>query len=505
MATQTDNYNLDLYETGDAAALTDQYNSAMRKIDNDLKTFNQGITSASQQAANAKKVADANTATLNALGATDTGTATALKNKIDTTSNTANTNSAKLNALGADNTSNATALKTKIDTTATTANNAKSIADANTAKLNALGADNTSNATALKTKIDTTATTANNAKSIADANTAKLNALGADSTSNATALKNKINTTANTANANTTAIAELTKVVEKIGYQSGIMLTFGDSYSAAENQAYTWTYQLNQFLPQLTWKNYGQSGAGFNVSGLLFIDQITRAANDTSFNNDDVALCVLAGGRNDILDYGNAKTRMQTCIDTLLQKFPNAHIVIAPMLWDSSVLKADNRPKLTGLQDPLNRTAGYTPRLSAINYAYLWLKGSTDLLQPNGNIHPNELGAKTIAQYLLQGAYHRYVPRAEITNTNIGGATGSVSLSGGTCTLDVMGTIDNIGNGQGAQLPGWAASMHNVWVWGVSQGSVTTPQLYSINGTKFEMYNYEGKTGNASVQMTYEA
>lgn len=85
MASTTDNFNLDLYDTGDPAALTDQYNSAIRAIDTTLLTINGNATTALNNA----KQAIAETKTINnnlaALGVTDSSTASALKNKIDTT------------------------------------------------------------------------------------------------------------------------------------------------------------------------------------------------------------------------------------------------------------------------------------------------------------------------------------------------------------------------------------------------------------------------------------
>lgn len=85
MASTTDNFNLDLYDTGDPAALTDQYNSAIRTIDTTLLTINGNATTA----LNTAKQAIAETETINnnltALGVTDSSTASALKNKIDTT------------------------------------------------------------------------------------------------------------------------------------------------------------------------------------------------------------------------------------------------------------------------------------------------------------------------------------------------------------------------------------------------------------------------------------
>lgn len=85
MASTTDNFNLDLYDTGDPAALTDQYNSAIRTIDTTLLTINDNAANA----LNTAKQAIAETQTINsnltALGVTDSNTASALKNKIDTT------------------------------------------------------------------------------------------------------------------------------------------------------------------------------------------------------------------------------------------------------------------------------------------------------------------------------------------------------------------------------------------------------------------------------------
>lgn len=85
MASTTDNFDLDLYDTGDPAALTDQYNSAIRTIDATLLTINGNAATA----LNSAKQAIAETQTINnnlaALGVTDSNTASALKNKIDTT------------------------------------------------------------------------------------------------------------------------------------------------------------------------------------------------------------------------------------------------------------------------------------------------------------------------------------------------------------------------------------------------------------------------------------
>lgn len=85
MASTTDNFNLDLYDTGDPAALTDQYNSAIRTIDATLLTINDNATTALNNAKQAITATQTINNNLTALGVTDTDTASALKNKIDTT------------------------------------------------------------------------------------------------------------------------------------------------------------------------------------------------------------------------------------------------------------------------------------------------------------------------------------------------------------------------------------------------------------------------------------
>lgn len=85
MASTTDNFNLDLYDTGDPAALTDQYNSAIRTIDETLLTINGNATTALNNAKQAMTETQTINNNLASLGVTDSNTASALKNKIDTT------------------------------------------------------------------------------------------------------------------------------------------------------------------------------------------------------------------------------------------------------------------------------------------------------------------------------------------------------------------------------------------------------------------------------------
>jgi hypothetical protein len=126
MTDYTTNFNLEKYQTGDAANLNDQYNASLDIIDTNLYKINTNANTAGGKAAQALETAQNNTKNLTALGVTDTETATQLKTKIDTTATnlvttteTANNAANNLNALGANTVENATNLKNRINDTYT--------------------------------------------------------------------------------------------------------------------------------------------------------------------------------------------------------------------------------------------------------------------------------------------------------------------------------------------------------------------------------------------------
>ena len=426
MTDYTTNFNLEKYQTGDAANLNDQYNASMDIIDDNLYKINTNANTAGGKATQALETAQNNKKNLTALGITDTATAAAIKNKIDTTAETAQNNKANLNALG----------------------------------------------------VTDTTTAAN--------------------------LKNKINKNSQDINKNSQDIITINTTISNYKYNSGYMVTFGDSYADSTTPQNTWPYWLHQYIPTLTLKNYAVSGAGFNVDTRTFINQINTANTDTTLDKNKVKLAVLAGGRNDILDYNTAKNKIQECVNQMITIFPNARILIVPMLYDAGYIDANGRTKLSGLTNGAETITTHTPNTETLKFAYLWLKGETSSIGSD-KIHPNQLGAQTIAKYIYDGAYDNYKPRQAMIDTVFGDAKGFITLQNGIVTYDIAGTVPNIGEGNGRDLPGWAATWHNVWVWGVSAGSTTTPRLYQFLGTKVSMMNSSGQTGNMSVHATWTA
>ena len=396
----------------------------------------------------------------------------------------------------------------KINTNANTAGGkatqALETAQNNNKNLAALGITDTTTAATIKNKIDTTAETAQNNKS-------NLNALGINSVDDATNLKNQINKNTQDISKNSQDISKNSQDITTINttisnykYNSGYMVTFGDSYADSTTPQNTWPYWLHQYIPTLTLKNYAVSGAGFNVDARTFINQINNANVDGTLDKNQVKLAVLAGGRNDILNYNDAKTKIQECVNRLITIFPNARILIAPMLYDAGYIDGNGRVKLAGLTNGSETITNHTPNTETLKFAYLWLKGETNAIGSD-KIHPNQLGAQTIAKYIYDGAYDNYKPRQAIIDTVFGDAKGFVTLQDGIVTYDVAGTVSNIGSGQGRTLPGWASTWHNVWVWGVSAGSTTAPHLYQFLGTSVSMMNPSGQTGNMSVHATWTA
>lgn len=426
MTGYTTNFNLEKYQTGDAANLNDQYNASMDIIDNTMYKINTNANTAGGKATQALETAQNNNKNLTALGVTDTATATTLKNKIDNTAETAQNNKSNLNALGVNN------------------------------------------------------------------------------VTDATNLKNKINKNTQDISKNTQDISVINTTISNYQYNSGYMVTFGDSYADATTAQNTWPYWLHQYIPTLTLKNYAVSGAGFNVDTRTFINQINNANTDSTLDKSKVKLAVLAGGRNDILDYDNAKTKIQECVNRMITIFPNARILIAPMLYDAGYINGDGRDKLAGLTNGAEAITTHTPNTETLKFAYLWLKGETNAIGSDKK-HPNQLGAQTIAKYIYDGAYDNYKSRQAMLDTVFGDAKGFITLQDGIVTYDVMGNVSIIGSGQGRTLPGWASTWHNVWVWGVSAGNTTTPRLYQFLGTSVSMLNYTGQTGTMSVHATWTA
>ena len=486
--TKTDNYGLSLYGDNDPADLRDGYNGSMRTIDTTLETHLNRIEAVESRETHDEEVAKA------LLGDNTVDAATASKTKW----NKAGTDAAAAAAAAADAAAAAAAGK----------------ADNNSAILAALGADSTAHATTQKTKWDKAGTDATTAIGKADANKGILTALGADTTAHAAANKTKWdkNTTdiaalSSSVGNNSSQIAQILERLGQSQYEDGYLVTFGDSYADSTQKENTWSFQLSTMFPELQWKNYAKSGAGFNVSGIpTFAQQVANCVADTSVDNTKVKVAVCAGGRNDILDYSSGLSKAHDVVVAMKSAFPNAIIVIAPMLFDHTTLNEEGMQKYYGLLSGAASAVTGNRRVVVADSAYVWCKGEPGWFGSDG-IHPNATGAKTIAKYLYTACRDSYRGRHAYAISMLGSMPVEFTLQNGVITVDGQGDIPSIGAGKGGDLAKWTYPRHNIWAWIVTGGSTTKPTLgYIAPSGEWGIYNATvADQGHASFVVSYAA
>lgn len=283
MTEYTTNFNIEKYQTGDAANLNDQYNASMDIIDDNLYKINTNANTAGGKATQALETAQNNNKNLTALGVTDTTTATQLKNKIDTTATNLETTTRNLAA------------------TTKTANNAVS-------NLTALGVTDTATAKTTKTRWNTAAEQA-------EINKNSISALNIKTSQNAQI------------------------ITQAIGYNDNIVV-IGDSwvdgyYSGAKHLADSPANAIYDILKPTTKQTLGTSAGGFYATGDdgTFLDR-WKAVTDKQHVNR----VIIIGGQNDASKMLNNNTPLATIdnsinklLNTIHTEAPNAIIDIFPM------------------------------------------------------------------------------------------------------------------------------------------------------------------------------
>lgn len=373
--TKTDNYGLNLYGDNDPADLRDGYNGSMRTIDTTM---------------------EAHLNRIEGVEARETQTQAVMK------------------ALLVDNTvDNATTAKTKWDKAGADAADAASKADNNTAILNTLGADSTAHATANKAKWDKASSDA--IEALADAatatqkansNTAILAALGADTTAHATANKTKWDKASSDAIGANDAIA---RILKNFSRTNGHLVTFGDSYGTNADKTREWPTVLNVRLGENSiLHNYCMTGAGYTAPNTTFQSELNTAKADTSYNHNEVGLVVIAGSRNTNDGYSGAlRTAAVSLYEGVKREFPNARIIVVPMIWDWTPVSNYWRYNSASCISAAREVG-----VEAVPWAWTWNLGNNTYF-PTGDIHPNADGTNVIVSYMLDYINHNYTGRTE--------------------------------------------------------------------------------------------
>jgi hypothetical protein len=347
MTDYTTNFNLEKYQTGDAANLTDQYNASMDIIDDNLYRINTNTNTAGGKATQALETAQNNNKNLTALGVTNTTTATALKNKINNTD--------------------------------TTANNALNLAQNNKTAVTAINAD----ITAINTNL--TALHAN------------LTALHANSVSDATNLYNtvqKIDSIYSNIELKRKTYTNIAIIGDSISYGTG-----------ASTLANSWANQFKTYIGASSVQNMSQNNAGY-VNTPTFMSQLQAVTNKTNITH-----IIIAGGANDKLqtttDITNA---VKKTLKYALTNFPNAEVYVAPIVLGIQGMFRyhTNIPQtLNAIEEGIAQT----PNVHEIQYAWEWLNGREDwATTSNGSIdpiHPNDNGQKQLLRLFAESLFTR--------------------------------------------------------------------------------------------------
>lgn len=241
-----------------------------------------------------------------------------------------------------------------------------------------------------------------------------------------------------------------------------ICLCIGDSYANSyetvnpdSNDDAKWPKRLRDIIyKDYRVKNYAISGAGFGIPSKTFTDQINNAYNSADVDNDDVAIIIIAGGRNDVATTSQMKGFAASTFDNVRKKFPKARIISVPMLWHNAGFDMYGRQKAAGVAE-----AAAAAGVENVDWAWTWNIGNDDNFS-SGDIHPNAQGAKVIASYMAAAIRGTYTGRYEAATVNSSNnhVRCNVVASGGMIMATFWGddssTSDDLKNG--VRLPNWA-------------------------------------------------
>lgn len=244
--------------------------------------------------------------------------------------------------------------------------------------------------------------------------------------------------------------------------QLPICLCIGDSYAnsastvnADSTDATKWPTQLRNIIGgEYQVKNYSATGAGFNVSGNTFTDQINNAYSASAIDNDNVAIIIIGGGRNDIGTTPQMKSYADATFSNARVKFPKARIISVPMLWHNAGMDMYGRQKAAGVAEAAAKNG-----VENVDWAWTWNIGN-DSNFPSGDIHPNANGSKVIASYMASAIRGTYTGRYEAAtlSSSSGHVHSNIVASGGMVFATLWG-VDAATNAElkaGLTFPSWA-------------------------------------------------
>ena len=241
----------------------------------------------------------------------------------------------------------------------------------------------------------------------------------------------------------------------------------GDSYSRVGDGLSTsdyWWYKLSQKLG-LTPHNFSVGGCGFVQGTTPYITQISNAAADTSFDNNDVGLLIIYGGVNDCYNnfsIGGYITIIENALALAKTSFPNAQIILAGINTFAAIWTKQNYTTsgvtiyhtTKALEERWEMAALETFGVMFIPFMRQMV-AQTQWFQNSGTGHPNAKGQTVIANIFinaLRGIQHLFQTARTVflsdTNTQLLG-TGSIACTFNSFNIGFYGININVAQSSG--------------------------------------------------------
>ena len=147
---------------------------------------------------------------------------------------------------------------------------------------------------------------------------------------------------------------------------------------------------------------YANSGSGFAQapSGVSFQTLLERAHSELADSLNSITHVIIGGGINDVRGnqtYAAVYSAASTLFGNALSWFPNAQVIIAPMLCANGGMCAKMRQLLGALQQSLTTTAH---NLKFIPNAWTWNYDLANHSASDG-IHLTALGEQAVANNII--------------------------------------------------------------------------------------------------------
>lgn len=191
-------------------------------------------------------------------------------------------------------------------------------------------------------------------------------------------------------------------------YAGKNFVVFGDSFSQPSipnSEDEYWVRQVAQ-ATGMTRFNFAIAGAGFGRSTNLLSTQLTTAQNQmTATQKSNTAIVIIYAGYNDMLNNiseEDIESNFISLVTNTISTFPNAKIIVAPFNWGYGYLSRLQNITIDTLILRMQRDCANLP-VVFLKLARYWLLGLHTCFRNSG--HPNTLGYKTIASYMIGAIY----------------------------------------------------------------------------------------------------